>query len=137
MRFEHWPVRLNAILGKYGRQPHVWGQSDCIMFASECVWALTQREPAAPHRGTYDTEAGALRIIAAAGGLEAMVEGALTAAGIPFERIAPSFAQRGDPCLMNDGKSVGICVGETVRGMTLDGLADRPIAEAVLCWAIR
>lgn len=137
MRFEHWPVRLNAVIGKHRRAPHVWGRSDCIMFAAECVWALTQKFPGEKHFGTYDDETGALRIIAEYGGLEAMIEAALTEAGVEFERIDPAFAQRGDPCLMDDGKSVGICMGAEVLGKTLDGVESRPLTNARICWAIR
>lgn len=137
MRFDHWERRLNATVKEYSRLPHEWGKSDCIMFAAQCVWALTQKYPAEGKRGTYSDETGALRIIAEAGGLEAMIEGALSEAGIEFERIDPRFAQRGDACLMNDERSVGICMGATVTGMTLNGLESRPLSEAKVCWAIR
>lgn len=137
MRFDAWERRLNATIKEHTRLEHKWGKSDCIMFAAQCVWALTQKYPASGYRDAYHDEAGALRIIVEAGGIVAMIERALSEAGIEFERIDPRFAQRGDPCLLDDDKSVGICMGATVIGKTLAGLESVPLARAKICWAIR
>lgn len=137
MRFDHWERRLNATIKEYERAPHEWGRTDCIMFAAKCVWCLTQKYPGGRYRETYHDEAGALRIIAESGGLVAMIETAFAEAGIEAERIDPRFAQRGDPCLLDDDRSVGICMGATVIGKTLAGLESVPISRAKICWAIR
>ena len=139
MRFEHWERRLAAIVDKYSRLPHEWGRCDCTTFAAEAVWCSTQKDPAAPWRRKYSDEAGAMALIAAHGGLEAMIEHALARAGIRAERIAPAFAQRGDLCLMGgEGPpAVGICVGAEIAGKSIAGLERRPLSAATVVWAIR
>lgn len=137
MRFDAWERRLNAMIDKHGRLPHDWGKQDCVLFAADCVWAVTAKDPAAGLRRTYDSEAGALRLIAEAGGLEALVEARLAAAGIPSQRIDPRFAQRGDLCLIENGKALGIIHGSGILAKALTGLQQHPIADAAICWAFR
>lgn len=142
MRFEHWPVRLNAIIGKYMRRPHEWGTFDCMTFVADCVWAVTQKDPGEGFRYTYNTRNDGLRIVVAAGGLEEFVDSRLAAVGIQTERINPNFAQRGDVCLLaglgfDGGPQLGICYGEHVLAKALDGVDRFPISAANVCWAIR
>jgi hypothetical protein len=153
MRFEGWEVRLNAALDKHSRRPHDWGRDDCMIFVADCVWALTQKDAAEPWRRTYSDEAGALALVEAHGGFPKLVETALTRAGIAFEHIPPSFAQRGDPCFLDisrhftpealalnplaDLGAVGICVGAEVALKTFTGLERRPLGWATTAWAIR
>lgn len=138
-RFEAWERRLNAAIDKYRRLTHQWGVRDCALFAAECVHALTQKDPAARWRRAYSDEAGALRIIAAHGGMAGLVEAGLADAGLVCDRIERNFAQRGDLCLMESegNPALGVCIGAEVVGMSPEGLARRPLREAATVWAIR
>ena len=139
MRFENWERRLNATVRKYERLPLKWGEHDCVLFAAECVHALTQKDPGLGYRRTYSDAAGALRLISEHGGLESLVETALASVGIVAERIAPTFMQRGDVCLVEtEGRpALGVCLGSVIAGKSEDGLERRPLSAATVAWAIR
>lgn len=139
MRFEHWEKRLAAMIKAAARQPFEWGSRDCAMFAALGVWCLTQKDAAATWRGKYSDEAGALRFIAAAGGLAALAEQGMNAASIAFERVDPRFGQRGDPCLFTGtaGDTLGIVEGETLVALAPVGLHRQPFDTAKIVWAIR
>ena len=139
MRFEFWEKRLNAVVDQYSRMPFEWGRRDCVLFAADAAWCLTQKDPAAPWRRTYHDEAGAAVILFSFGGLEALVEKTMAAAGTPVQRIEPAFGQRGDPCLFDGprGPSLGVILGKEFAAKNTEGLARLPIAEARIAWAIR
>lgn len=140
MRFPQWEKRLAAIIDSGRRVPFRWGIRDCAIFAADCVWCLTQKDAAAQWRGKYHDEAGALRFIAAAGGLEQLAEQGMGAAGIAFERLGnPLFGQRGDPCLFDggNGPTLGIVEGETLVAQAPHGLHRQPFNTARVVWAIR
>jgi hypothetical protein len=154
MRFEHWERRLDAVVEMYGRVAFDWGRYDCCLFAADAVWALAANDPAARWRKAYADEAGAVAIVSAAGGLASLVEASLATIG-PHERIAPSFAQRGDPVLFeapaltrneaatfafgseNWTASLGVTLGESFACKTPTGIARLPIKKASMAWAIR
>lgn len=138
-RFEHWEKRLAALIEGYGRVQFDWGTNDCAMFCAAGVWALTQKDAAAVWRKKYSDEAGALRFIAAAGGLAALAEQGMSDAGIKFERIEPRFGQRGDPCLFvgPQGETLGIIEGRTLVAQAPTGLLRQPFDTAKIVWAIR
>lgn len=139
MRFEHWERRLAAIIDSGKRVKFQWGVRDCAMFAADCVWCSTQKDAAAQWRGRYSDEAGALRFIAAAGGLAALAETGMNGAGIAFERIAPAFGQRGDLCLFAGarGETLGIIEGSNLVAQAPQGLHRQPFNTAQIVWAIR
>ncbi len=138
MRFEQWERRLLSRIELYGRVPFVWGKFDCCLFVADCVWALTQKNPATPWRGTYSDEAGAQAIIAAAGGVAGLAAQALAGIGVT-ERIPPAFGQRGDPCVfVHEGRdTMGIVYGAEIMAKAPTGLARVPLDRATVCWAIR
>lgn len=139
MRFEHWERRLASVIEGAARFPFAWGVRDCTLFAADCVWALTQRDPAAQWRGQYRDEAGAVRLIAAAGGLDRLTEEGLRSIGVEPSRIAPAFGQRGDPCLFDSplGPALAIVEGVKLVAQAPDGLIRVPVSSARICWAIR
>lgn len=53
-------------------RPFVWGEWDCILAPAAYAQALTGQDPASAHRGRYDDERGARRILRAAGGMAAL-----------------------------------------------------------------
>lgn len=140
MRYEHWEKRLTAVVGQADRVPFAWGRADCALFAADCVWALTQKDPAAAWRGTYEDESGAARIIAAAGGLAGLVEQGLAAIGVPVQRVAPSFGQRGDPVLFEGalGPTLGVIYGTGFVARGPRGLVTLPVmVTGAVAWAVR
>lgn len=62
--------------------PFSSGGCDCCLWA--CDWVLARRgvDPAAPLRGRYRSQAGARRIIAGYGGLEALARSFMASAGL-------------------------------------------------------
>lgn len=100
IRTEGWEQRLWAVTAAAVETPHVWGAHDCALFAADCIAAMTGVDLAEGWRGTYDTEAGALRIIAEAG---AGSLGDFAALHLP--EIEPGLATRGDvvTCAHPDG----------------------------------
>lgn len=139
MRVEGWERRLAAIIKSGERIPFQWGLRDCALFAADCVTVVTGKDPAAAWRGKYADEASARRLIAEAGGLAAMVEAGMRAAGIAFERVAPAFGQRGDPCLYIGqlGETLAVVEGRMLVGQAEHGLDRAPFDTATLTWALR
>lgn len=139
-RREDWPERLHDAFSKIAQRPFAWGTSDCLLTAADAIQAMTGSDPAVAHRGTYSSQAGALRIVAASGcsSLEAFIAQLATAHG--YLEIRPKFAQRGDLVLFDaqQGTACGIvhlngreavCAGES-------GLVRLPVSTARRAWRI-
>lgn len=75
-------LRLGAFLSGVAARPFAWGGADCMTTAAD--WVLCRRgvDPAAEWRGSYASERGAARILARAGGLEALVMRTAFACGL-------------------------------------------------------
>lgn len=77
---------LNSPLPDYlcrsGARRYVSGHHDCVLWV--CNWIKEQRgvDPAAPWRGSYTSEMAARRLVARAGGLEALVADGMARAGL-------------------------------------------------------
>ena len=133
-----WPSRLEEHLQAARNRSFRWGRHDCAMFACGAVEAMTGADPAAPFRGRYRSEAGARRLLRAAGGglaelvaRQAQEQGAV--------EVPPLRAQRGDLCLAAgpDGlDGLGVCVGGAAAFMRPDGLAFLPIGRVKRAWRI-
>jgi hypothetical protein len=118
-RTEDWEQKLFAFTASMLPMPFEWGSNDCMMFAAGCVYACTGQDLAAEYRGTYDTEAGALRVIVAAGVKDL---GDFVARLLP--EIDPAEAQRGDVILAQGPEApfIAVCQGATSVGPTAHGL---------------
>jgi uncharacterized protein DUF6950 len=68
---------LAAFLSRAAARGFCWGEHDCMLFAADWARELTGEDPAAPWRGAYSDEAGAKTILSAAGGMTAIMSGAL------------------------------------------------------------
>lgn len=66
-----WPERFAAFIESRRFQPFQWGVNDCALFAADWVLLLTGVDHAEGLRGQYHDEAGAQRLIARAGGMQA------------------------------------------------------------------
>jgi len=93
VRLPDWPARLDAYLRSRRDLPFAWGTNDCGMFAAGAVEAMTG---VLPGDWSYSSDKAALRLIQAAGGLSAILDGM-------FPRQAVDRLQRGDIGLLREG----------------------------------
>lgn len=67
MRLYNWEARLAKYVASVAREGFAWGRHDCALFGAGGVEALTGVDPAAEWRGRYDSLAGGVRLMRAAG----------------------------------------------------------------------
>lgn len=136
--------RLDDYLALATERPWIWGGLngglDCCFFAGDWITLRSGRDPLALYRGTYDSALGAMRLIAARGGLAAMVDREMTRCGI----VRAAAADDGDVGLIVQpgsgpdavaGATLVIRCGPWWCGRARDGLAylDEP-AKAI--WSV-
>ncbi len=129
-RKDNWEKNFYDCLKEMAAQPWKWGQHDCAIMAANVIMAMTGVDLAEKVRGKYKTKRGAAGLIARAGGLVGLID---------CEIINPTFAQRGDLCLIDDhdGEAFGICVGKDVIQAAYDGgYHHKPMKSVVRSWAI-
>lgn len=124
MKRQDWPELLDAYLIEVANRAFTWGEHDCCSMASEWVRRCSGVSIELP---AYTTAKEALRIIAAGGGLQAMITERL---GQPADE-----PQRGDVALLAGG-AVGIVLGEVVAGPGADGYALVPRGEIIAAWRL-
>ncbi|SES76280.1 hypothetical protein [Variovorax sp. OV084] len=131
MRLPDWQLRLAEFGQARASMPFRWGSNDCCSFAAAAVEAITGENPMAA-ADRYDSEFGALRLIAAAGGLRALVSSFLG------DEIRPAAAAVGDIVLvLNDGAElVGVCNGVNVMAPSAGGMVALSMDAAVAAWRI-
>lgn len=100
---------LTATLRDWRRSRFAWGSADCLMSVCTYVLALTGVDPAAPWRGTYHDEAGAMAILRGGGGGLALLARNLPPAGMAMVNTP----QRGDVICARFGEMeiAGLCLG--------------------------
>lgn len=107
------------------RTPFNWDGQCCIMSVCDYVLKASGRDPAAPWRGSYSTQAGAERIWQAHGSVLALFRAGMARAGFPEAGRA-----RGRPVIADVvGRQIaGIDLGKTVM-MRVEGrgLVDLPV----------
>lgn len=135
-RFEDWPKRLAAALDAAKRRPFVWGEHDCMLFASDVVHAMTGHDYMGKFRGSYSTAQGAYLSLRRHGfaGVKDAFEQTL---GAPLPSVF--LAQRGDIVLFDDmaGRlGAGICVGEEIAVLVFEGLDYLPLASGKWAWRV-
>lgn len=91
-----WLRGLTDVLNKYANSPFEWGKSDCLLFAADCVQAITGEDFAEVVRGRYVGRVAAFRLMRALGAptVAALAGGFLTARG--HVEIDPREAITGD-----------------------------------------
>ena len=132
MRVHDWPERLALAVEAERQASFQWGVHDCCLFAADVVLAITGTDHAAIFRGRYDSEHGAMRLIAGHGSIEALITGLLGPAA------HPSRAGRGDVVLADLalGPTLGICLGNECAFKAPEGLLFQPRAVAHLAWKV-
>lgn len=125
--------RLRALLLERHDQPFAWGFRDCALWAADAVFATTGRDPAGNFRGAYFSARGALRLIRARGGLEAIVDAQLG------PRMKPHAALDGDVALLPEGElgSLAIVWRGALIAQGERGLVVRRVGEASIFWGAR
>lgn len=133
MRLMDWESRLAALVQARLRAPFIWGAHDCVLFAADCIEAMTGGDPVADLRGQWDDRSSAVRAIARAGGLA----GAIALRGF-VPAPGPLFAQRGDLVLHHrDGAdALAICTGPSLAAPSDVGLLFLGLEHGVIAWRV-
>lgn len=136
-RLPGWRRRMAAFIDEVRRHPLAWGEFDCgPAFAGRHVELMTGDDLAARWRGQYDSPAGALRLIRAAGFGDL---GDLVASLLP--EIHPSTARIGDlagvPAEGGFGIGLGIVAGDRIFVLHPDdGLGTVDLLAARRAWRV-
>lgn len=135
-RLENWPELLNSYIAEQETAPFVWGEHDCCLFVCNVIQLLTGIDPAKDYRNRYKTKAGATRLLAKAGGLEALA--VAVCADMEFVEIGVNFCQRGDLVLMDcaEEQALGICLGANAAFVTLTGFTYYPLSKCCRAWRV-
>lgn len=134
-RLPDWSIRLDRKITACVKEPFVWGENDCCLFAMDCVRIITGEDLAEPYRG-YKSQREALRLLNRSGGIAGIAEAVARRYGI--EEILPVLAKRGDVCLFDIGRgdTLGIRSGEYIFAPGYEGLAGFPMLQALRAWRI-
>lgn len=130
---------LSVCVREAGATPFIWGSSDCFTRMADWCVRLSERDPAAGLRFTYQDPLGAARIARAQGGFSKLVD--MRMRGIGWKRV--ETAERGDVALVSvveggeafEGLTcalvlAGSTVGWTDAGAVVRTLAASPIIAA-------
>jgi hypothetical protein len=116
-------------------RPWVWGQVDCCTFVAGWVIHRGHGDPMAFIRGAYDSEMGALRQIAAGGGLVPLWTRGMIEAGVP----EADDARVGDvgiiarPTQCSTDQAAAIFAGERWISLGVRGIQSGP-ADVLALW---
>jgi len=133
-RLEGWEQALVEMTASKLRTPWAWGVHDCVIFAADCILAMTGEDLAEDFRGRYDNESEAWATLASIGHNDL---GSLVASRLPD--IEPRDAGRGDVVLMagEQGDFIAICDGRTAVGPKAPrGINHNPMVAATRAWRV-
>lgn len=100
-------------------QPFAWGTMDCVMWATGAVLAVHGVDPVPHLRGAYSDAAGAARLLRKIGGMERLLDMAMTGFDGPRQlclsreggRLAAGLISYGWPVFKTE---TGLAYGQTV-----------------------
>ncbi len=128
MRLATWPDLLAAYIAEQASVPFTWGTNDCVTFAAEWVRRCTGQ---AVFAASYDSEFGALRLLAGKGLQDAITE----VLGEPM--AYPAAAGRGDVALVNLAvPTTAVVDGEHAFAPGPTGLVAFPRSEIFMAWSV-
>ena len=122
-RVVDWPERLLQTVADWENVPFVWGSTDCLSFALDCIEAV-RGNPLVDEIPAYSDAKEARRALRDMGARE--IENAFM---MHLDPIPVSMAQRGDVgvIVQEDGtQSAMVCVGPAWIGKTEEGLLQVP-----------
>lgn len=122
---------LVAFIGSRAKTPFAWGsdENDCLSFWAQAVEAQTGHNPLdqdPPLR--WQTEAEALAMLEAHGGLEAAVDSRMIS-------IPATMAKRGDGALVRGLRAVMVVEGDTLVGPGPHGTVRLPRSAMIKAWS--
>lgn len=131
MKRPNWEMQFAEFCRQRETMPFAWGSNDCVLFAADCVLAMTGVDHAAQFRG-YTTAVHAARLIKKLGGLEAIVTRAL---GLPQ---ALHEVTAGDVVLVQFESCIalGIYSGNACLGPGKDGIMAVGRTQILLAWKV-
>lgn len=130
-------LSLPEFLRRASRTGFIWGTHDCALYLADWIVEVRGVDPAAHLRGRYASELGCARLLARAGGLEALVGACLAGVGIG-RTDAP---QLGDVALVAAPTPRGerpcgaICTGPRWAMLGARGLISAP-AVPLAAWRV-
>lgn len=128
MRLYDWEARLAQYVARVAREGFLLGRHDCALFAAGGVEAVTGTDPAASWRGAYDTLAGGVRLIRAAG-----FDDHIAAAEALHPAVPAAMAMPGDLAVLTSEDrtgALGIVQRALIYVLRLDGLGLVEIGRA-------
>lgn len=127
-------ARLNTLLKASVNRPFAWGDFDCCLFVADAVKAMTGHDFAAPYRGRYTTELGALRALKRYG--QGSLKNTLTALFGPM--LGPRCATDGDIALVKTptGDALGLVYRCGIWVTGPNGLDKLPLRFAKGAWEV-
>jgi len=120
------------VLQASSQEPFAFGSHDCVHLVAACLDAMTGSNWQQRLSGYYRNQSQALRIMARAGALEALVTDALRCQPMPI-----NLARVGDVAALrlSTGPAIGICVGPRVA-VASDGVKYLPLDRAHCAWRV-
>ena len=131
-RLPDWQSRLHACLTERRTRPFNWDSQNCVLFVADSTLAITGVDLASAYRKDGSSVREAARLLANAGGMEALLEQYLG------EAIAPLCARVGDVGMVPTphGPAAGVCGGSMWLCPGADGLVGLPIESAIKAWRV-
>lgn len=119
--------------------PFEWGRIDCCAAPALVFHRLTGIDPMGSLRGTYDSAAGALRLIAQHGGMQALARAQAAAFGLKAGTGRAGeigLVKMGDRIDPHAGMTMAFAIhdGAAWNVKTEDGSAALPASAMVECW---
>lgn len=150
-RLTDWEQRLSDYFSHMEGQSFVFGKSDCCHFAARAIKAMTNHNPMA-HLPSYTSAKQSHYVMKALlreqddGDYRNFLPRTLSVVLKDFEKISPSFLQRGDIALVHSYSvrhSTGIPIvgivdlsGVFIKALSLRGLASFSIDRALVGWRV-
>jgi hypothetical protein len=140
-RKEGWEAALSDYLLRAAVMPFSYGRQDCGLFVAGAIEAMTGLDVIPLLRGRYSGRREAFAAIRALCGKPTMEAVATYLAGIyGFPEVPVSFARRGDPVQLRQGRraSLGLVAmyGTELLTPFAGGLLRLPLSYATRAWRV-
>lgn len=132
MRRADWVKLLWGEIEAAKQRLFSYGEHDCCLLVARVIDAMCDTKYEADLQAAYHDEQTAQAFLVLHGGMEAAVTSI-----VGIEAVPAILARRGDICLVNTqrGLGIGVSVGATIA-VASDGVDFYPIAVALKCWRV-